>query len=91
VVVHAMSAPDADIVALAQQVVEILQLDASKTAWFEPLARLTEMQARTLDGLLGKARVWQFAADLDIDAFDDLTFTDLHDSIVSDLPNWGVE
>jgi hypothetical protein len=88
--VRATPAPDAAILALAQQVVEILQRDASKTEWFEPLDLLTDMQARSLEGLLAKAQVWQFAADLDIDACDDLAFADLHDSVVSDLLNWEV-
>lgn len=81
---------DTAILTLAERIVEILQVDASKTAWLEPLGRLTDMQARTLDGLLAKARVWQFAADLEIDSCDDLAFVDMYDSIVADLVNWEV-
>src|SRR6266545_7309984 len=87
---HVSPAPDAAILALAEKTVELIERDASGGAWRAPLNELIDAQARSIDGLLAKARVWQTAADLEIDLENDnIEFDDLHCSIISDLVNWG--
>jgi hypothetical protein len=78
--------PDAAILALADQVVELIDLDEANAAWQVPLGKLIDAQARTIDGLLAKAHAWE-ACERDLD---DIAVDDLHGSIVCDLLNWEV-
>ena len=75
---------DAAILALAKQVVDLIDLDEANAAWQEPLGKLIDAQARTIDGLLAKARAWEACER----ASDDIAVDDLHGSIVCDLLNW---
>lgn len=86
-VANALPPRDATIFALAEKIVELMELDASGAAWRAPLNRLIDEQARSIDGLLAKAHVWEVSYDLEID---DIAFGDLHCSIVADLLNWEV-
>lgn len=86
-VANALPPLNATIFALAEKIVELIELDPCGTAWRAPLNLLIDEQARSIDGLLAKAQVWEVGADLDLDY---VAFGDLHCSIVADLLNWEV-